>query len=79
MPAWIPLLALYAAMWGVLIRHVGNRPDPDSRPAPWPTGVQEGEPVHYAVDALTPPSPPERIEAVRTSAIRAHVSAARRS
>ena len=77
MPAWIPLLALYALMWGVLIRHVGARPDRDNRPAPWPSGVQEGEPVHYAVGAITPPSPPERIEAVSTSAVRAHVAAAR--
>jgi hypothetical protein len=77
-PAWVPLLALYALMWGVLIWHVGARPDRDNRPAPWPTGVQEGDPVHYAVDALTPPSPPEPIEAVGTSAVRAHVAAARR-
>jgi hypothetical protein len=77
-PAWVPLLALYALMWGVLIWHVGARPDLDNRPAPWPTGVQEGDPVHYAVDALTPPSPPEQIEAVSTSAVRAHVVAARR-
>ena len=77
-PAWVPLLALYALMWGVLIWHVGARPDLDNRPAPWPTGVEEGDPVHYAVDALTPPSPPEQIEAVGTSAVRAHVAAARR-
>lgn len=78
MPAWIPLLALYAAMWGVLIWHVGSRPDLDSRPAPWPAGVQEGDPVHYALDALTPPSPPERVDAVATSSVRGHVAAVQR-
>ena len=77
-PSWIPLLALYAAMWGLLIWHLGSRPDPDSRPAPWPAGVGEGDPVRYAVDALTPPPAPERIEVVRPSAVRAHVSTARR-
>lgn len=78
MPAWVPLLALYALMWGVLIRHVGARPDRDDRPAPWPSGVQEGEPVHFAVDALTPPSPPEHVEAVATASVRSHIAAVRR-
>jgi len=77
-PSWIPLLALYAAMWGLLIWHLGSRPDPDSRPVPWLAGIQEGDPIHYAVDAITPPSLPEQIEAVHTSAVRSHVSAMRR-
>jgi hypothetical protein len=77
-PARVPLLALYALMWGVLIWHVGARPDPDNRPAPWPRGVQEGEPVRYAVGAITPPSPPEHVEAVATAAVRSRTSAIRR-
>jgi hypothetical protein len=74
-PAWIRLLALYALMWGVLIWHVGARPDPDNRPEPWPSGVPEGEPVRYAVGAITPPAPPEHVEAVATAAVRSHTSA----
>lgn len=67
------LLALYALMWRILLAHVGTRPDPDARPRSWPRGVQEGEPVRYAVDALTPPCPPETVEAVRASVVHADV------
>jgi hypothetical protein len=72
------LIALYVMMWGVLIHFVGTRPDPDDRPVALPRGVQEGEPVRYAVEALTPPSPPERVEVVATSVVRARVTVAAR-
>jgi hypothetical protein len=63
------LLALYALMWRILIAHVGTRPDPDDRSRPWPHGIQEGEPVRYAVDAITPPSRPEPVVAVDASTV----------
>jgi len=72
------LSALYVIMWGTLIRFLGTRPDPDDRPAPWPRGIQEGEPIRYAVEAITPPSPPEPVEVVATSAVRARVKVAAR-
>lgn len=72
------LLAIYAAIWGILIRFPGTWPDPDDRPVPWPRGVQEGEPVRYCVEAITPPARPEPVEAVATSAVRAHVTVAGR-
>ena len=72
------LLTLYAIMWGTLVRFLGTRPDPDDRPAPWPRGIQEGEPVRYATEALTPPVPPEPVEGVATSAVRARVTVAAR-
>ena len=75
MPAWVLLLALYALMWGALIWHVVARPDRDNRPAPWPSGVQEGEPVRYAVGAITPPSPSEHVDAVATAPVRSRTSA----
>jgi len=68
------LLGIYAVIWGILIRFPGTRPDADDRPVPWPRGVQEGDPVRYRVEALTPPSPPEPIEVVATSAVRARVT-----
>jgi hypothetical protein len=74
--AAVLLLALYAAMWGMLIRFLGTGPDRVDRAAPWARGVEEGEPVHYAVEALTPPAPPGPVEDVATSPVRAHVSRA---
>ncbi len=67
------LLIIYAFTWWVLLRLLETRPGTDDRPMPWPRGVQEGEPVRYAVDALTPPRPPEPIEAVRASVVHADV------
>ena len=67
------LLAIYALMWRILLTHLASKPDPADFPKPWPRGVQEGEPVRYAVDALTPPSPPEMVEAVGASAVHADV------
>jgi hypothetical protein len=72
------LLAIYALMWRILLTHLAARPDPADVPKPWPRGVQEGEPVRYAVDALTPPSPPEIVEAVGASVVHAAVRVAAR-
>ena len=72
------LIALYVIMWVTLIHFTGTRPDPDDRPAPWPRGIEEGEPVRFVVEALTPPSPPEHVEGVATSAVRARVTVAAR-
>lgn len=74
MLALVLLIATYAIVWRLLLGLVGARPDPDDRPVPWPRGVQEGEPVRYAVEALTPRCPPEPVEAVTISAVRAHVT-----
>ena len=67
------LLAVYALMWRILFTCLAAKPDPVEFPEPWPRGVQEGEPVRYAVDALTPPSPPETVEAVGASVVHADV------
>ena len=67
------LLAMYALMWRILFALLGTRPDPDDRPRPWPRGVEEGEPVRYAVEAMTPPSRPETVAAVDASVVRADI------
>jgi hypothetical protein len=67
------LLAIYALMWRILLAHMATKPDPADCPRPRPRGVQEDEPVRSVVDALTPLSPPETVEAVGASVVHADV------
>ncbi len=61
-------LAARAPLWIV----TGNRPT--DRPREWPVGVQEGDPVGYAVGSLAPRVPQERPEPVPTVPVGGHVS-----
>lgn len=67
------LLAIYPLMWRILLAHMATKPDAADCPRRRPVEVQEGEPVRYAVDALTPPSPPETVEAVGASRVHGDV------
>ncbi len=70
------LLVLYALMWRVLFAIIRSEPGPDDRPAPWPSGVVEGDPVRYAVEAIKPrtrPAPADDVEPVGATEVQVHV------